>query len=53
MRTPNGLLPDDQLGGLQRRIDDRAVGNDAGDETDPVGFGRVDQPAGEQQLERA
>ena len=53
MRTPNGLFADDELRGLQRRVDDRAVGDDAGHETDPVGFGRVDQAAGEEELERA
>ena len=53
MRTPNGLLADDQLRGLARRLDRAALVDDARHEPDAVGFGRVDEAAGEQQLERA
>ncbi len=53
MRTPNGLLPTISSAVSSARVDDRAVGHDRGDEPDAVGFGRVDQPTGQQQLERA
>ena len=53
MRTPNGLLPTISSAVSQRGVDDGAVGHDARHEPDPVGFGRVDEAAGEHQLERA
>ena len=47
-------VADDQLGRLERgRRRTVAIGDDPRHEPDAVGFGRVDEAAGEQQLERA
>src|SRR5262245_50481815 len=43
----------DELGGLQRGVDDVAVGHDARHEPDAVGLAGLDHAAGQHQLERA
>ena len=53
MRTPNGLLPTISSAVSSADSSDVAVGDDTRDEPDAVGLGRVDQAAGQQQLERA
>ena len=55
--TPHDLLghahaeravADDEVCGLERSVDDVAVGDDARHESDAVGFGRIDQTSGQQ-----